>query len=250
MKYRDLLYQNYSNNFGAAKPAKSSGQFSVFERTYRELSEIPKSGKVGDLGCGRGEWLIWLAEQQFEDLVGVDVAGSELKKAFEGRDSLRLVESEVTKHLEEKSDHYNLLHAKDVFEHLTKDEAVAFLQAARGALKEGGELWILTYNAQAPIAEATGAGDFTHELAVTPSSMAQVARATGFEVASIRGFVPARIGWKGSVRLWLYDLVTFPTQIVKRLRHGQGQSGASEQVELHSLRPDLFIRLRKGPERS
>ena len=246
MKYRDCLYKDYSNNFGSGKPSNPEIEYGVFERTYANISEIEKTKRIVDLGCGRGEWLMWLDKNGFQNLVGVDVAGSELAKAFEGKDSLALVESDVTSHLQEQREAYDLLHAKDIFEHFTKDEAIAFLESSLTALKPEGELWILTYNAQAPLAEATGSGDFTHELAVTPSSMAQAARAVGFKVLSIHGYVPARVGLKGTLRSVLYDALTLPSMLIKRLRHGSGRSGAEEQVELHSLRPDLFIRLKKS----
>ena len=246
MKYRDCLYKNYSNNFGAAKPSRPELEFEVFDRTYSSIETFKSDAKIADLGCGRGEWLLWLKKRGFDNLSGFDISTGELEKAHSSEASLTLEEGDVTAKLKEKDGSYDLLHAKDIFEHFTKDEALAFMEASLQALKVGGELWILTYNAQAPLAASTGAGDFTHELAITPSSIGQLARATGYEVVSIRGLLPVRGGLKGTMRLVLYQIMTSHFLALKHLRHGFVSDAQGGDIEMATLMPDLFIKLRKG----
>lgn len=244
LEYREKLYRDYSNNFGDAKPYSVNLEFPVFEATYPMLKGIDLGASIADLGCGRGEWLLWLKGLGFSQLSGFDFSTSELEKASGSDGSLKVEEGDVSHNLLGKEKSYDLLHAKDVFEHFTKNEAVAFMEASRGALKVGGELWILTYNGQAPLAASTGAGDFTHELAVTPTSIAQLARATGFEVISIKGLIPVGRNWKGQLRKILYHFFAFPFFMIIHLRHGIMRT--SSGVERGTLLPDLFIRLKRS----
>ena len=244
MNYRDELYKNYSDHFGKAKPYAPEVEEPVFENVYRNISTIGCDAKIADLGCGRGEWLTWLKNKGYEHLTGFDIAASELEKAdsFDGK--LNLVNGDITETLKEFDQHYDVLHSKDVLEHLTKDEAVKFFKSSFGALKKGGELWILTYNAQAPLASATGAGDFTHELAVTPTSLAQLGRACGFEVKSVRGVIPVRGGLKGLLRTLLYQISTASAFLVRHLRHGIVRD--ADGVERATLLPDLYAVFRRA----
>jgi 2-polyprenyl-3-methyl-5-hydroxy-6-metoxy-1,4-benzoquinol methylase len=129
------------------------------------------------------------------------------------------------------------VHAKDVIEHMTKDEFIHFLQAAHAALRPGGRIWLRTFNAQAPLSGMTRYGDFTHESGHSPSSLAQCLRATGFTQIRVKGQHYCSRSLSGRVRALLSWPVKKAARLMLKLRHGGGSHG---EVDLFASEPDVF----------
>jgi 2-polyprenyl-3-methyl-5-hydroxy-6-metoxy-1,4-benzoquinol methylase len=197
---------------------------------------------VGDLGCGKGEWLAWLQTKGFGNLWGADWSAEDAAIARSYSPGISIEEGDILRKLRENRGRFDLLHAKDVIEHLRPDELFEFLDACRFALKPGGALWLLTYNAQSPFANVTRYGDFTHEIGLTPTSMRQVLTAAGFEVVSIRGvhICPATAG--GFVRKWIWRICGGIARVLLRSRHG---GAAPAGIDAFTAAPDLFAIARK-----
>src|SRR5205085_2228771 len=102
----------------------------------------------------------------------------------------------------------------------TKQETIDFLLICHAALRQGGQLWISTFNAQGIFSSATRYGDFTHESGFTPASMAQVLHATGFEVEEVSGTHVCPPTATGRIRKGLWWLVGIPARLILRARHG------------------------------
>jgi len=111
----------------------------------------------------------------------MDTSVSDLHHSQGWLQGVKLQQRPVLDHLVDRPSAYDLIHGKDVAEHMTKDEFLRFLQLARASLKPGGQLWLMSFNAQAPLASATRYGDFTHEIGLTPRSLAQCLRACGYD---------------------------------------------------------------------
>jgi cyclopropane fatty-acyl-phospholipid synthase-like methyltransferase len=242
MDYRETLYKSYSDSIRLGSGSAEEVQHAIFSEYYPELP-ANKSSAIGDLGCGQGSWLRWLAGLGYNNLVGIDRSLTELKLA-EQAPGIRWIHGQVTDVLQKTDERFDLLHCKDLFEHFTKDEAVSFLTACHNALHPGGELWISTFNAQAWFSSVTQHGDFTHELALTPTSLAQVLRATEFEVISVRGHhgCPPTLG--GSLRRTGFRFLDFIGQRIIEARHGRSSSFAN--IELTTTLPDIFARARRN----
>ena len=233
--YRGRLYERYSENFGAAKAADLTVQFRQFEICYRHL---PAPGSViGDLGCGKGEWLAWLRQKGFVSLWGVDRSPGDVAIARGQLGTIEIVEADIPAALRAQPGRFDLLHCKDVIEHLKPDELFDFLDACRVALKPGGSVWLLTYNAQSPFANATRYADFTHEIGLTPLSMGQVLTAAGFAVDRIDGIHICPNTPTGIARRWLWALCTPFFRLLLKARHGGGRVG---KVDVLATAPDLF----------
>ncbi len=240
--YRDILYRDYSAAFSAQKSYNPEQQFAQYAAVYDGLPKATDAA-IADLGCGKGEWLAWLGTKGFTNLTGVDGSPADLAIARQhDRSGVQWIESDVTAHLATRPQAYDLIHAKDIIEHMTKDEFIRFLQAARLALKPGGRLWLLTFNAQSPLSAATRYGDFTHESGHTPSSLAQCLRACGFAGPRVRGLFHCARSFGGRMRSML-GAVFFPAgRLLLKLRHGSGASVAG--VDLHTTLPDVFAEAR------
>jgi 2-polyprenyl-3-methyl-5-hydroxy-6-metoxy-1,4-benzoquinol methylase len=237
--FRELLYRNYSDGFDRAKTYDLELAFRMFDAAGR-LPPVALDAPIADLGCGKGEWLAWLQRQGFKNVRGFDWSAAELANAK----NVPVECGEVTAALANVrwESHFALLHAKDIIEHLAKQEVVDFLRACFQALQPGGFLWISTFNAQGIFSTATRYGDFTHESGFTPMSMGQVLRACGFEVASVRGthLCPATLS--GTLRRWLWRAAAAPAEMILRARHG---GRPSPGIDTFSVDPDLFAIARR-----
>lgn len=239
--YRHILYDNYSASFGEQKAHDASVQHAQYEATYDALP-ANRDAVIADLGCGKGEWLGWMTTKGFTKLTGVDLSPSDIAIARQSDPSRTWVEENVIAFLESQTSAFDLLHAKDIIEHFTKDEFIRFLTAAKNALKSGGELWLLTFNAQSPLSSAIRYGDFTHEIGLTPGSMAQCLRACGFAHVSIHGSHYCSGSTGGKLRRIIGRIVFGLASVLLKVRHGTGPSGP--EIELHCAQPDLFARAR------
>ena len=235
--YRDILYRDYSATFGGQKALDAGVQHAQYEATYDALPS-GRDAAIADLGCGKGEWLAWMASKGFRNLTGVDLSPADLDIARQKDPARVWVQENVITYLESQNAVFNLLHAKDIIEHFTKDEFIRFLTAARTALKPGGELWLLTFNAQSPLSSAIRYGDFTHEIGLTPASMAQCLRACGFTHISVQGHHYCSSSANGRIRLILGRVIFSFARFLLKIRHGD--AAKERGIDLHCTQPDLF----------
>lgn len=235
--YRDILYRDYSASFAGQKALSAGVQHAQYEATYGHLP-ASRNVCIADLGCGKGEWLSWMASKGYSKLTGVDLSPADLAIARENHPDQNWQQQNVIAYLESQAATFDLLHAKDIIEHFSKDEFIRFLTAAQKALKPGGELWLLTFNAQSPLSSAIRYGDFTHEIGLTPSSMAQCLRACGFSHISVQGRHYCSASAGGRARHILGKFIFGLARLLLKIRHG----GAPKErgIDLHCTQPDLF----------
>lgn len=235
--YRARLYESYSQTFGAQKEENHAVQWEQYDAVYG-LLPVDHSISIVDLGCGKGEWVHWLVSKGFRRVLGVDGSQGDLNIA-RARGPGQFVHANALEHLRGMPDaSVDLIHLKDVVEHLTRDELLDVLDHARRTLRPGGRLWMLTFNAQSPLASATRYGDLTHELGLTPSSAAQALRAAGFAEVAVAGYHYCPTTIRGLTRRALGLLLFGVARIALRVRHGDGARASS--VDALSVLPDIF----------
>ena len=242
-EYRAKLYHDYSAHFGRQRSNPAGTPRAQYEETYRTLP-ARLDAVVADLGCGQGAWIGWMSSKGFSKLTGVDLSLSELEIARQRQPNRCWIQADVVAFLESQNTAFDLLHAKDIIEHFTKEEFIRFLTAAYGALRPGGELWLLTFNAQSPLSSAIRDGDFTHEVAFTPNSLAQCLRACGFVPVSISGRHYCSSSPGGRVRRLLGHFVFPLARLLLKIRQGHGSP--APMIDLHCTLPDLFAVARKA----
>jgi 2-polyprenyl-3-methyl-5-hydroxy-6-metoxy-1,4-benzoquinol methylase len=242
VNYRQVLYSRYSQSLANTDLSETGTLTQIFAGVYPPLAS-DRNTLVADVGCGQGAWLAWAASQGYKNLIGIDSSRSELDLAQQLLDT-ELIHGDAIAVLGKHEAQFGLIHAKDLFEHFTKDEAIEFLRVCYQALEPGGELWIYTFNAQGWFAQATRYGDFTHELAVTPASLAQVLRATGFTVMSVEGRLPTARTFGGLGRRLLFRVLDPIGRFVITARHGHRISDST--VDLNTTLPDLLARAKRS----
>ena len=216
MNYRDVLYRNYSSHFDHPTSVEDAVNFPMFAEIYRSLPN--REVAVLDLGCGRGAWLRWMRSLGYVKLAGVDFSQGDLDSVAVPEAVLR--QGDLFAFLREEGEAFGIIHAKDVIEHMTKDEVVEFLSLCRSRLVAGGQLWISTFNALAPMAAQTWRGDFTHETAFTPQSIRQVMHSCGFHAVEVRCCHPVPQSYGGKARKLLMMPISAICRAVAILRYG------------------------------
>jgi 2-polyprenyl-3-methyl-5-hydroxy-6-metoxy-1,4-benzoquinol methylase len=241
VNYRQVLYSRYSQSLGNTDLSETGTLTQIFAGVYPPLAS-DRNTLVADVGCGQGAWLAWAASQGYKNLIGIDISRSELDLAQQRLDT-ELIHGDAIAVLGKHEAQFGLIHAKDLFEHFTKSEAIEFLRVCYQALEPGGELWIYTFNAQGWFAQATRYGDFTHELAVTPASLAQVLHATGFTVISVQGRLPTPRTLGGLGRRLLFRALDVIGRFIITARHGHRAS--DHNIDLQTTLPDLLARAKR-----
>lgn len=234
--WRKTMYGNYSANFNNREEGNDIVKYKLFEQIYNPYLPSAETGDILDLGCGKGEWLLWLKNKKFHNLTGVDLSAEELEIA--AARGLKVYQDHVLDFLVKHPNHFSLIHAKDLIEHLDKNELVDLGHAVLKSLKPGGIFIASTFNAQAPLASTTRYGDFTHESGFTLTSITQWLSACGFHEVFAKGYHSCPMSLKGIIRKILYAFLAKIAEFIVTLRHGKNSQT--------SCLPDLIVVAKKS----
>jgi SAM-dependent methyltransferase len=181
--YRRDFYQRYRSTHITQRDEGGTAEahrrrFPLWERLVGPHLPKDRDAVVLDCGCGEGYLLSWLLARGYHRASGVDASPEEVAAAHEL--GLPVEVGEIAATLAARAGAIDFLILRNVLEHFQKSEILQLLSAARRALRPGGALWIQVPNAESPFGARLRYADFTHELAFTQDSIAQVLRVTGF----------------------------------------------------------------------
>lgn len=219
MDYRQRIYDEYVSlwrgqdiDFNEVEALQAGKWYSYY---LRGLLPEDKNASILDVGCGPGFFLYWLKAQGYTSLVGVDGSPEQAEVARRGGN--HVVNQDAIEYLHAQKHAFDLITAFNVFEHLTKNEALDFLDVCHRALRPGGRLILQLPNPACPTGGYVQFTDFTHEIGITPNGLHNLFRIAGFTGYQAREHGPAPRGIVSSVRfalwqmirlgLWAYDLI-------------------------------------------
>jgi SAM-dependent methyltransferase len=159
------------------------------------------TGPAVDVACGYGNFLYFLRA------FGVAAEGFDLD---EGQVALaRLLDlpaetGDGLTQLRSRAD-LGLVSALDFLEHIDKDDAVAFLRSAHGALRSEGLIILRLPSADGPFGAHDYANDLTHRWLATASVMRNLLSALSFKVLAVHDDYPAPVHLKGFLRYATYQ---------------------------------------------
>lgn len=204
-RYRQRLYEAYIRSGQAehiGSPADLAKRAPFLRAVVARHFPSDRHCNVLDVGCGAGALLYFAREAGYGFLRGVDVSPEQVANARRlGLDCVQQGDALATL-ATQPDERLDVIVAFDVLEHLSKNEIMAFLDTARRALAPRGRIIAHVPNAESPFGGAIRYGDFTHEIAFTRNSMAQIAKATGFATVDCYEDRPVPHGLKSAVR-WL-----------------------------------------------
>jgi 2-polyprenyl-3-methyl-5-hydroxy-6-metoxy-1,4-benzoquinol methylase len=158
-----------------------------FENNYKKFFPTDKGARILDIGIGRGEMLTCLKRARYSNYLGVDISPSTVKFCDSLGLNCELIDDTVA-WLDKNEDAFALITLLDVLEHIKKDEAIPFLKALRGALRDRGTLIVQVPNMQSPDSQLHRYNDITHEIGFIENSLKQVLMTAGFTSIEFFGF--------------------------------------------------------------
>jgi SAM-dependent methyltransferase len=204
--YRKMIYENYATRFQDAQDAFDPVAAARWGKAYRWYLRgwLPprKEDAIAELGCGSGRLLYFLRQMGYTNLHGVDISPEQVALARQVVPSVE--EGDVLEWLDGRDGEFNLVIALDLVEHLTREEALRFLDLCLGALRPGGRLVLQTPNADSPFGLQHRYNDITHEWAYNVNQLERLLGRAGFRAIEAReqGPVPWGYSLASTVR-WL-----------------------------------------------
>ena len=178
-----------------------------FRRVVWQHFPRDREAAILELGCGHGAFLHVMHQGGYKNAKGVDRAPQQVQAAHE-LGIANVEQGEVMSVLAATaSASLDLVVAFDLVEHFAKSEIVHLVDEVYRVLRPGGRWIIHVPNAEGPFGSRIRYGDFTHELAFTRHSLAQVLKASGFANVSCFEDQPVPHGLLSTVRFLLWKIV-------------------------------------------
>ena len=151
----------------------------AFDQAYKGYLPSEKTANILDFGCGCGHFLFYLKKKGYTNVLGVDISKSQVdycrRHVF-----ANVREIDGMTFLFGKKEHYDVIAAHDVQEHIPKADILEFLRLTRQALRPGGVFITRVPNMSNPFGLDARYSDFTHEIGFTEKSLFQVLWSAGF----------------------------------------------------------------------
>lgn len=210
-KFHRKLYNQYvsthtSQLYGETTIDSIERQFPAWKWYYGRFLPKDKSSKILDAGCGNGGFLYFLRSLGYENPAAIDISPEQVEVANKlGIDGIDC--TDIISFLRDEKESYDLIFARDLLEHLTKDKILKVLETIYNALKVDGLLVIQAPNGESLFSGRIRYGDLTHELAFTQDSLNQALKTIGFEGAAFYPTGPVPHGLKSTVRFFLWKMI-------------------------------------------
>ncbi len=223
-RYKKIIYDNYISNhnknlYGEMSLERIRAYAPTLRHFYSRHLPADKNIRLLDIGCGDGNFVYHLQQEGYRNAAGVDVSPEQIEKGRSmGIENLQC--GELISFLKDNDTKYDVIIAKDVIEHFTRDEVFDILMHVSASLKDGGMFIMQVPNGQGYFHTSIFYGDYTHEMAYTENSIKQVALNTGFTATQCYPTGPVPHGFVSSVRALLWKLFVWRLRFWKMVETG------------------------------
>ena len=174
-------------------------------RTY--LPASPKA-KCLDVPCGYGNFLYFLRSRGYQNIYGFDLDEEQVNLA-------RLLQLPAEKKdvfdvFLNTGEPYELISSLDFIEHLSKDNALKFIDECYKSLQQDGVLILRTPCADGPFGAHDANNDLTHQWSMTSNVLKTILEMCGFKRVYILDERPQPTNFIETIR-WL---VFFPSKLI------------------------------------
>lgn len=234
MKYREKLYSTYvSNNtsyiYGEASIDTFERQFPVWRKYYASSLPQDKSARIIEIGCGNSGFVYYLKKMGYENSYGIDISSEQIRIAKKlGIKDVECVD--IVNFLTDKKNCYDVIVARDIIEHFTKDEILEVLRLIFSSLKKGGRVIIQTPNGESPFGSRYRYWDFTHEISFTRNSLSHILRAVGFGRINFYPTGPVPHGVKSTLRFLLWKVIEMILRSYMVIETGSGDGIYTQNI--------------------
>lgn len=159
------------------------GDKKIWDDLHR-LAGISPGRKLLEIGFGQGSHLHY-CQSKGVTCVGIEQNKKGLELAAAAGLRVYLGDLDV---LPATDNHFDVIAAFDVIEHVPLPELVAMMKSARKLLKDDGKVLLVFPNGASPFGRLHQHGDLTHVNAFNRSSLDQLGVMTGFRITAYENF--------------------------------------------------------------
>lgn len=140
MDYKERFYKRYISShtktlYGEQSLTTIKKQFVAWESYFGRFLPENKYAEIIDLGCGNGGFVYWLQQEGFKNVMGIDISEEQVAEAEKlGIKNIYLVD--LREFLRNKAGVYDLIFARDILEHFTKEENVKIVELIYKSLRK------------------------------------------------------------------------------------------------------------------
>jgi cyclopropane fatty-acyl-phospholipid synthase-like methyltransferase len=192
--------------YGLATVDGIKKQFPVWKKYYAKFLPADGNAKILDIGCGNGGFVYFLQTLKFKNAEGIDISREQIASAHK-LGIKNVIQADIKEFLPGHVEMYDLILARDIIEHLTKDEILDVLETIYKSLKVDGLFIVQSPNGESPFSGRIRYGDFTHEVVFTRSSLSQVLTEVGFRDVEFYSAGPVPKGLKSTARYILWKCI-------------------------------------------
>jgi SAM-dependent methyltransferase len=210
-EYRRRIYEFYVHGRQQSLAPESIDGFRprapFLKKLIRDHFPLQKDAIVVDLGCGHGALVHFSRLAGYPNVTGVDRSPQQVAEALRlGIQGIR--EGDLMDTLRSfPNGSLDVVVAFDVIEHFTKDEVFGFADEVYRVLRKSGKWIIHAPNGESPFVGRIRYGDFTHELAFTRESIAQLLKSSRFSEVICCEDTPVPHGIKSLMRWGLWKII-------------------------------------------
>lgn len=190
-------------------------QFKKSEKWYwaRLKNYIPKDKEASclDAPCGYDNFLYFLRSKRYNNIRGYDF--DEFQVGLAKLLNLPAETEDIFHVLAESKNTYDLISSLDFTEHVSKGDALKFLEQCRHKLSQNGILILRTPCADGPFGSHDANNDITHEWSMTSNVLKTILEISGFSRVVMLDERPLPINFLGLIR-WL---MFFPSKLIANL---------------------------------
>lgn len=240
--FRRQFYERYVSTSAGTVGERSEAAFRRY-RAWSRLKILPllvgvsRRSPVLELGCGAGNVMSILAHEGFTEVTGVDISSEMVEIAR--RRGLDVVCGDALEHLATTTQRFGAILAFDFIEHFSREELMALLPSIHERLLPGGVLVVQTPNGQGLSPLQVIYGDLTHLTILTPDSIEQLLRITGFTDIGVYETGPAPKSLTGVLRTGLWAGIKVVTNLVRMIETGKRQTVWTENMLCRSRRAEI-----------
>jgi len=186
MGYRERFYEYQTICRGSLEPKQLIGKFDRMASYYKSRigKYLPEDRFVSivDVPCGYGNFLYFLNKLGYKNFSGYDLDPNQVRLA----QSIGLPAFEKNIFDVFKSEKkYDVISSLDFLEHLSKDDALKFLDDCYKSLKTGGTLILRTPCADGFFGAHDASNDITHDWNMSSNMMKSILEMCGYKSIEI-----------------------------------------------------------------
>ncbi|MBS1946942.1 MAG: class I SAM-dependent methyltransferase [Bacteroidetes bacterium] len=230
---KEVLYDKYVSSGHSVCQGSKVVQSPYFEFLYRIFfRKRAKDDQILDIGCGSGDFLLYLKSKGFSNIFGVDISSEQIDLARNMNGLSSVIEEDLLKYVQNTAaGSFNAIFAKDILEHLTLEELFDLGGELKRILKQDGIIIGHVPNANGIFGMKVRYGDLTHEQAFNEKSLNQLFRTIGFKKIFVLEDVPRSNSFlKTLLRVIVWKVCTFFIRVLHYIETGEKHIALSSNI--------------------